>query len=109
MAPPETQNLAGQGEVREVEIDSSKSANTTENAWPSQARWAAKHPQERWAQACLRSALRRGLIERLPCEVCGAVEVDAHHANYNEPMAVKWLCRAHHKAEHKRLRCEGVS
>ncbi|MGC5843806.1 hypothetical protein PU724_25570 [Mesorhizobium abyssinicae] len=81
----------------------------TENRWARQARWASSHPQEKWAHACLRSALRLGLVEKQPCEVCGAAEVDGHHPNYNEPMSVRWLCRAHHKAEHRRLKCEGVS
>ncbi|RVD21021.1 hypothetical protein EN738_20255 [Mesorhizobium sp. M4B.F.Ca.ET.017.02.2.1] len=61
-----------------------------------------------WAHYCLRVALKRGLIERQPCEVCGDPQTDGHHhESYQKPMAVRWLCRRHHKAEH-RLKCEAV-
>jgi len=57
-----------------------------------------------WAHNALRSALRRGLIERKPCEVCGAEPTDGHHDNYDQPMAVRWLCRLHHRHAHKKGR-----
>lgn len=68
-----------------------------------QARWRARNPKARWAHVCLDSAIRRGLIERQPCEVCGAEPADGHHDDYDRPMAVRWLCRKHHKAEDARL------
>jgi hypothetical protein len=69
-----------------------------------QARWREANPLKRWAHLCLASALRRGLIERKPCAVCGEERVDAHHENYHEPMAVTWLCRLHHIRRHSELR-----
>lgn len=69
-----------------------------------QVRWQQANPKARWAHGCLQSALRRGLIEREPCAVCGADKVDGHHANYDRPMDVIWLCRAHHVAEHRATR-----
>lgn len=71
-----------------------------------QAKWKTGNPKAVWAHNALRSALRRGLLERGPCEVCGAEKTDAHHDpdDYDRPMAVRWLCRLHHKAEHKRLK-----
>ena len=78
----------------------------TSLAFPSQAKWREKNPLKRWAHKALESALRRGLIDRQPCEVCGADNTDAHHDDYSRPMAVRWLCRLHHKAEHARMKCE---
>ena len=77
-------------------------------AFPSQAKWREKNPVKRWAHKALESALRRGLLERKPCEVegCGDENTDAHHDDYSRPMAVRWLCRRHHKAEHARMKCE---
>jgi hypothetical protein len=72
-----------------------------------QARWQAANPKARWAHLALASALRRGLIEKGTCEVCGAAEVDGHHPDYDRPMAVRWFCRRHHVAEHRRLRQNG--
>jgi hypothetical protein len=66
-----------------------------------QARWQAANPKARWAHGCLQSALRRGLVERQPCAVCGDEKVDGHHPDYDRPMCVIWLCRKHHKATHR--------
>ncbi|TPJ85552.1 hypothetical protein FJ434_16505 [Mesorhizobium sp. B2-5-13] len=74
-----------------------------------QDKWRAANPLAIWAHAALRSAINRGLIQKEPCEVCGASEVDGHHEDYGKPMEVRWLCRLHHKGEHKRLRCEEVT
>lgn len=35
-----------------------------------------------------------------PCEVYGAVTVDAHHDHYEEPLNVRLLCRRHHVKLH---------
>lgn len=65
-----------------------------------QQRWAAKNPLAKWAHAAVQSAIRRGLIERKPCEVCGDPNSDGHHADYHQPLKLRWLCRKHHKQEH---------
>lgn len=44
--------------------------------------------------------LRRGLLERQPCEVCGG-EAEMHHDDYSKPLEVRWLCRDHHMAHHQ--------
>lgn len=46
-------------------------------------------------------ALRRGLLQRQPCWVCGEA-AQAHHASYAPDMwlAVTWLCPTHHKEAH---------
>lgn len=49
-------------------------------------------------------AVRSGKLKRKPCEVCGALEVQAHHHDYNKPLDIIWLCDYHHKEEHKKLR-----
>lgn len=45
-------------------------------------------------------AIIAGRLVRQPCEVCGNVTVDAHHDDYAKPMAVRWLCRLHHREHH---------
>ena len=50
----------------------------------------------------LRSALKRGLIDRGRREVCGAEQTDGHHYDYERPIVVRWLCHRHHRAEHKK-------
>lgn len=65
-----------------------------------QAKWNAENPKAMWAHCAVRSALRRGLIERKPCEVCGHEEAEAHHDDYDRPLLIRWLCRAHHRRHH---------
>jgi hypothetical protein len=65
-----------------------------------QAAWQAANPKARWAHVALASGLRRGLLERQPCEVCGAEPTDGLHDDYGAPLRVKWLCRKHHRALH---------
>lgn len=78
--------------------------NPTPKPVTRQARWQSSHPQAVWAWQCLRSALKRGLIQKEPCEVCGHAKVDAHHSDYSKPMAAAWLRRRHHRQLHSRER-----
>lgn len=66
-----------------------------------QAKWRERNPLKRWAHLATASALKRGILVREPCEVCGEANVDAHHDDYDRPLRVRWLCRKHHKAEHR--------
>lgn len=73
----------------------------------AQAKWREKNPQAVWAHRALRSAVKLGIVKQQPCEVCGDPDSEAHHPDYDRPAAVRWLCRRHHKAAHRRLKCEG--
>lgn len=65
-------------------------------------------PLERWkrnnARAKLQSALIKGRLVREPCLICGDPVTDGHHADYDEPLSVVWLCSAHHWQTHKECR-----
>lgn len=65
------------------------------------SRWKVAHPLQVWSHRALDSAIRMGLVERQPCEVCGSLAVDGHHEDHSVPLAVRWLCRRHHKAAHR--------
>lgn len=92
-----------------VEADSTTLRNEQERSTKPQPRkyapqraWKKRNPLATWAHAAFRSAERRGLVQRTPCEVCGAEDTDAHHyRGYHQPLAVRFLCRRHHKAAHK--------
>ena len=48
------------------------------------------------------NAVKRGLLVKQPCEVCGTDEnVEAHHDDYMRPLDVRWLCRTHHGEHHR--------
>lgn len=59
-------------------------------------------PEQRLKDNCRSYAgvyLRRGKLERKPCEVCGE-KAQMHHNDYSKPLEVTWLCRKHHLELH---------
>ena len=68
------------------------------------AQWRENHPDRRAAQVELGNAVRDGKIVPLPCEVCGAERAEAHHASYDLPLTVTWLCSTDHKRLHAEFR-----
>lgn len=54
----------------------------------------------RVADRAVYGAIKSGRLVRQPCEVCGEYESEAHHDDYEQPLAVRWLCRSHHRAVH---------
>lgn len=49
-----------------------------------------------------RRALKRGILVKAPCEVCGDPRSEAHHDDYSKPLEVRWLCVRHHHAVHRK-------
>jgi hypothetical protein len=63
-------------------------------------RHSAKFPEKKKARAIADDAVKKGLIQRKPCEVCGAHRAQAHHDDYSKPLDVVWLCSTHHAERH---------
>lgn len=61
-----------------------------------------RHPARHRARVHVRNAIVRGKLTRGPCELCGDTEAQAHHDDYAQPLAVRWLCRKHHAELHRR-------
>ena len=53
------------------------------------------------ARAYVNVYLKRGLIQRKPCKVCGETKAEKHHDDYDKPLEVTWLCRECHLKHHK--------
>lgn len=66
-------------------------------------RWQVSNAIRRAAHIAVGNAVRDGRLEPQPCFVCGA-KADAHHADYDAPLAVTWLCKLHHAQTHKEHR-----
>ena len=47
--------------------------------------------------------VKRGLIKKMPCFICGNLNSEAHHENYDRPLDIIWLCRKHHLEHHKNI------
>lgn len=68
----------------------------------SKSTYKTRNPKKVRAHQLVRNALRRGDLVRQPCETCGSVDhVVAHHDDYDQPLAIRWLCEDHHKEWHK--------
>jgi len=74
-----------------------------------QRRHFEKNPVRAAAMKIYKYAIRHGQLVRGPCAVCGTTEgIDGHHTDYTKPLNVVWLCKPHHREEHKRIRCEAA-
>lgn len=65
-------------------------------------RYIEKNPQKRAAHIAVGNALKKGLLVKQGCEVCSASRAEAHHDDYAEQLAVRWLCPKHHADWHKK-------
>ena len=62
--------------------------------------YSRAHAEKRAAHGRVFRAIKLGRIKRNPCEICGSVKSEAHHADYSRPLNVRWLCSEHHKQVH---------
>lgn len=70
--------------------------------------WLRKYLKKRRASSPIKTRCRNkfskaiiaGKLIKKPCEVCGDLEVQGHHKDYNKPLEVIWLCGIHHREIH---------
>ncbi len=65
-----------------------------------QDRWHSKYPKRKYASTVVQRALKKGILKRKPCEICGKKKVEGHHDDYTKPLNVRWLCKLHHMEVH---------
>ena len=67
--------------------------------------WRKTHPMSEEqrrkdrARSYAKVYLRRGLITKQDCEVCGG-PAQMHHPDYDRPLDVLWVCEKHHRDIH---------
>jgi hypothetical protein len=64
-------------------------------------KYREKNPEKERAHYRVNYAIKKGLMTRKPCVICGAKITHAHHVDYSKPYDVTWLCHAHHMDEHQ--------
>lgn len=69
----------------------------------SKKNYIRRNPHKKKAHEIVQRAIKSGLMRRLPCEVCGKLESQAHHDDYSLPLNVNWLCSKHHGERHVEL------
>ena len=70
------------------------------NVLDEKLEWTLQRKKKRQTHFKVIGAIKKGLLERKPCVVCGNEKVDGHHPDYSKPLEVIWLCRQHHKDIH---------
>lgn len=63
-------------------------------------RYREANPLKHAAHLAVYNAVRRGEMERGPCQICGNAHAEGHHDDYTQPLTVRWLCKSHHLAVH---------
>lgn len=107
--PPGDANQAAGAEAA-LRLQQSQSRNSTmttddhsgaRRRHARQQAWRQRNPAKYRAHQRTQRARRKGLLQPGPCEVCGAEIAEGHHDDYGQPLAVRWLCRRHHREWHR--------
>ena len=48
----------------------------------------------------IQEAKKMGIITKMPCEICGEINTEAHHDDYEKPLQIRWVCKKHHEDIH---------
>jgi ribosomal protein S27AE len=62
--------------------------------------WREEDKRRTKAHSAVARAIRSGALIRQSCESCGNKSSVAHHDDYDQPLAVRWLCQSCHKHHH---------
>jgi hypothetical protein len=83
--------------IRAYESERYQTQKRKQQALAAQARGRLNYPERTKAYRIVHTALLNGTLIKLPCEVCGNPKTQAHHENYSNPLAIRWLCFKHHR------------
>jgi hypothetical protein len=81
-----------------------KTANGAANHAKANAAYRERNRKKLAAHNAISKAILRGKLTPWPvCAVpeCEETRVEAHHADYDQPLSVTWLCMFHHKECHR--------
>lgn len=67
-------------------------------------KWYAEDKRRMKCHNAVHRALRNGSLVPKDCAVCGSEKSVAHHEDYDKPLDVIWLCQAHHKQLHAKMK-----
>ena len=74
-----------------------------ENGYYNEQNSKNRYPEKQHARSLLYYAVKKGVIKKEPCSVCGKKKSQGHHDNYFKPLEVIWLCPLHHAERHKKI------
>lgn len=65
--------------------------------------WSKRNKEKVRAHFIIRDLKKYGKLVEEPCVVCGKIEVQAHHIDYDYPKGIIWVCTKHHRMAHKMI------
>jgi ABC-type lipoprotein export system ATPase subunit len=68
-----------------------------------------RYPEKISARQKVHIAIKKGILNRQPCAVCGDPKSEGHHFDYTKPLEVRWLCRKHHREIENKSRAKLAS
>jgi hypothetical protein len=86
----------------------SKTAERKQYALDAQRRRRARNPEKYLGRQRVKRAIESGKLIPQPCEVCGDLNVQAHHDDYSKSFEVRWFCFQHHR-EHAHKQTVGTT
>ncbi len=89
----------------EARVHYQKTDNGRTKANAAKKAWDVRNSDRKAASTMVGNAVRDGRLKELPCLVCGETNgIHGHHAAYDMPLVVTWLCTKHHAQLHKEFR-----
>jgi hypothetical protein len=85
----------------------STSAHVKEVKRAKGARLRTFHKDRTKARDAINNAVKRGKIQKKPCEICSNPQAEGHHFLGYAPehrLDVQWLCRECHRAVHRKAK-----
>jgi hypothetical protein len=59
------------------------------------------NPVQYHCRLITQNAIKKGLLVKQPCRICGKLKAEAHHEDYHSPLIVDWLCFKCHRELHQ--------
>ena len=94
--------------VRAYDRDRAKNPDRAKAAAAISKRWRKEDKRRMQCHNAVTRAIRKGIMERKPCCICGSLDSYAHHESYDKPLAVVFYCQPHHKERHKQMVLLGI-
>lgn len=88
---------------RRYDIERAKNPERAKAAYELISNWRKSDKRITSAHNKVARALRKGILTKQPCCICGSDKSIAHHESYDKPLDVVWYCQIHHKERHKEM------
>jgi len=85
------------GKLLTGELNGNWRGGSSNNHYRYKLNQKEKWPERIQARNKVRSAVKSGKLEKETCFICGEVNVNGHHENYEFPIEVVWVCTFHHR------------